>query len=133
MLIHHIRDAVQTTLDVWGMALFEGYGRSYFGYDVDTLDIREVGRMETTLGRWGNSNAVRVPAEACEELGIQPGSRAEIDVDPRNSVLILKFKGGGKRYARSRRMSMEEFAAGWDGGKVGEEWGGPDVGKEAVR
>lgn len=89
--------------------------------------------METTLGRWGNSNAIRIPAEACEALGVRPGSRAEVDVDPQNSVLILRFRGSGNIYSRSRRMSMEEFAAGWDGGKIGEEWGGPDAGNEVVR
>lgn len=89
--------------------------------------------METTLGRWGNSNAVRVPAEVCEWLGIRPGSRAEIDVDAKNSALIIRFGRGGKRYSRSKRMSMEEFAAGWDGGKTGEEWGGPDTGAEVVQ
>lgn len=89
--------------------------------------------METTLGRWGNSNAVRVPAEACELLGIRPGSRVEIDVDAKNSALIIRFGRDGKRYSRSKRMSMEEFAAGWDGGKTGEEWGGPDMGAEVVQ
>ena len=29
-------------------------------------------------------------------------------------------------------MTMEEFAAGWEGTKVGKEWGGSDVGAEVV-
>lgn len=36
----------------------------------------------------------------------------------------------GRRYSRSREVSMEELCVGWDGVKVGEEWGGPDVGAE---
>ena len=29
-------------------------------------------------------------------------------------------------------MTMEEFAAGWEGPRVGKEWGGSDVGAEVV-
>ncbi len=29
-------------------------------------------------------------------------------------------------------MTMEEFAQGWSGEKVGEEWGGDDLGHEVV-
>jgi hypothetical protein len=54
-------------------------------------------------------------------------------VDPATSSLTLTFQKPRRRYARTRKMTMEEFAAGWEGGKVGAEWGGPDVGAEVVR
>lgn len=79
--------------------------------------------METTLSKWGNSKAVRVPVEACDELGLSLGDRAEVTVDAEHEE---------RAYARTRRMTMEEFAAGWDGGKVGAEWSGRDVGTEVV-
>ena len=88
--------------------------------------------METTLCKWGNSSAVRVPAEVCDELGISLGDHASIEVDPERATLVLRFERSGRRYARTRRMSMEEFAADRDGTRVGTEWGGPDVGSEAV-
>ena len=88
--------------------------------------------METTLSKWGNSKAVRVPVEACDELGLSLGDRAEVTVDAEHGVLVLKFERSKRAYARTRRMTMEEFAAGWDGGKVGAEWSGCNTGAEVV-
>ena len=88
--------------------------------------------METTLSKWGNSSAVRVPAEVCDQLGISLGDRAQIGVDAEHSVLVLRFDLPRRRYGRTRKMTMEEFASGWDGGRVGQEWSGPDAGAEVV-
>ena len=88
--------------------------------------------MQATLTRWGNSQGLRVPLEACNALGVTVGARAELQVDPATSTLTVKFEQPTRRYARHRKMSLEEFAAGWSGGKVGKEWGGPDVGAEVV-
>lgn len=88
--------------------------------------------MRATLTRWGNSQGLRVPLEACNALGVTVGARAELQVDPTTSTLTVKFEQPTRHYARHRKMSLEEFAAGWSGGKVGKEWGGPDVGAEVV-
>ena len=88
--------------------------------------------MQATLTRWGNSQGLRVPLEACNALGVTVGARAELQVDPATSTLTVKFEQPTRHYARHRKMSLEEFAAGWSGGKVGKEWGGPDVGAEVV-
>lgn len=91
--------------------------------------------MHTTVAKWGNSNAVRIPAEVCSELGVVPGDVASLELDELACSLTLRFSKGEERaYRRHRRMSMEEFAAGWDGGKTDTgEWGGVDVGAEEVR
>ena len=68
--------------------------------------------METTLSKWGNSKAVRVPVEACDELGLSLGDRAEVTVDAEHGVLVLKFERSKRAYARTRRMTMEEFLTG---------------------
>lgn len=88
--------------------------------------------MEATLVKWGNSQGVRIPSQICGELGVRPGAVAEVTVDPVHSSLTLTFEKPRRRYSRTRKMTMEEFAAGWDGGKVGQEWGGPDVGAEVI-
>ena len=88
--------------------------------------------MEATLVKWGNSQGVRIPSQVCADLGVRPGSVAKVEVDVAHSSLTLTFEKPRRRYARTRRMTMEEFAEGWDGGKVGQEWGGPDVGAEVV-
>ena len=44
------------------------------------------------------------------------------------------MNGYPPRYTRHSHATLEEIAAasGWDGGKVGEEWGGEVVGSEEV-
>ena len=88
--------------------------------------------MQATLTKWGNSQGLRIPVEACEALGISVGAHAEMQLDPANATLTLRFERPERQYARHRKMSLEEFASGWSGGKVGEEWGGCDVGAEVV-
>lgn len=87
---------------------------------------------DVTLTRWGNSQGLRIPREVCDLLGIGVGSRATVSADASSGVVTLAFERPGRRYARSRRVSIEELCAGWDGDRVGEEWGGPDVGGEVV-
>ena len=88
--------------------------------------------MQATLTKWGNSQGLRIPVEACEALGIGVGTRAEMQVDPATSTITLHFERPQRRYARHRKMTLEEFAGNWTGGKVGQEWGGSDVGAEVV-
>lgn len=89
--------------------------------------------MTGTLAKWGNSQGIRIPKEACELLGIQVGATAHIEIDRAKSELILKFPRPEQKYSRSRKVSLEELCSEWNGEKVGEEWGGPDVGAEVVR
>lgn len=90
--------------------------------------------MQTTLAKWGNSNGIRIPADICAELGVTTGDVADLELDAIACSLTLRFsKSPTRGYRRHRKMTMEEFAAGWEGGKTGtEEWGGCDVGAEAV-
>ncbi|MBR2834558.1 MAG: hypothetical protein IKE43_02430 [Coriobacteriales bacterium] len=88
--------------------------------------------MQATLTKWGNSQGVRVPVEVCDALGIHVGSQAEIEFDQARSSVTFRFINEDRRYTRSRKMTIQEFASGWTGPKVGEEWGGPDVGAEVV-
>ena len=83
--------------------------------------------MDATVLKWGNSRGLRLPAEAIRELGVEDGERAEVRVD-----VTLVFPDRGRPYSRSGRLTMEQFADGWDGPKVGIEWGGHDVGAEVV-
>lgn len=88
--------------------------------------------MTGTLARWGNSQGVRIPKDVCEMLGIHIGAIADMRVDQAKSEVVLKFERPAERYQRNRKVSMEDLCAGWTGGRVGEEWGGPDVGAEVV-
>lgn len=92
---------------------------------------------EATLTRWGNSQGIRIPKETCGLLGIAPGARAEVSVDPAASTMTLRFERteAPRRYSRARKRTLEELAEerGWDGERAGAEWIGADVGAEVVR
>lgn len=89
--------------------------------------------MHATLSRWGNSNAIRIPTSVCEDLKLTPGAVAEVLPDLKNKTVTFRFSDTqAPTYSRHRRMTMEEFAGNWTGGKTGEEWGGKDVDAEVV-
>lgn len=88
--------------------------------------------MDAVLGKWGNSKALRVPSELCSQLGIDVGSVAKVTVNESARSLTFSFEAAQRAYSRSKRMTMEEFAAGWEGPKTGKEWGGSDVGAEVI-
>lgn len=88
--------------------------------------------MRAELVKWGNSQGLRIPRRVCDSLGITVGSKAEYDLDIEASTITVHFSKPKRKYTRSRKVSMEELMAGWEDGKAGEEWGGPDVGAEVV-
>ena len=85
-----------------------------------------------TLCKWGNSQGLRIPKEMCDLLGVKVGASASIEADQVNSQLVITFERPAHTYRRSRKVSMEELCTNWSGGKVGKEWGGPDIGAEVV-
>ncbi len=85
-----------------------------------------------TLGKWGNSQALTVPSEICSIMGLSIGAKAEVEYDLGNYCVTYRFEKMKTGYSRSKKMTMEEFAQGYIGPKVGEEWGGSDVGAEVV-
>lgn len=85
-----------------------------------------------TLGKWRNSHALTVPSDICNALGLVPGAKADVECDLGSCCVVYRFEKPGRRYSRSRKMTMEEFAAGWSGPKAGEEWCGSDLGAEVV-
>ena len=88
--------------------------------------------MQATLSKWGNSKGIRIPSEAIEALDLVVGAKAEVTIDSEKSAIILTFRQPASGYSRSRKMTLEEFAEGWDGGRAGEEWAGEDVGAEMI-
>ena len=85
-----------------------------------------------TLGKWGNSQALTVPSVICSEMGLVPGEKAEVEYDLATNSVTYRFNSEAKKYSRSKKMTIEEFAGGWTGEKVGREWGGCDIASEVV-
>ena len=83
--------------------------------------------MRTTVARWGNSTALRLPKAIVDELRLQPGQQVEVVVE-----------GGEARLkpVRTQRKTLEELMAeadriGWENAPETVDWG-PDVGSEII-
>lgn len=59
--------------------------------------------MGTTVARWGNSLAIRIPQNVAKEIHIAEGS--EVDFDVIDGSLVIKPK-------KRRRYSLDELVAG---------------------
>ena len=93
---------------------------------------KELKMPSVTIGKWGNSQAVTIPSSVYNLMGLTVGSKADVKYDLSSNSVIYQFEKPKKRYSRTKKMTMEEFTAGWTGPKVGEEWVGQDVGAEIV-
>ena len=77
--------------------------------------------MRTTIGKWGNSCAVRLPKAIMEEAGLRQADRVEIIVKD-GSLLIMPVR---------RHTALQDRAAGYNGGYHPHEWvTGKAVGRE---
>lgn len=61
--------------------------------------------METTIQKWGNSLAVRIPKDIAERVEIQQGSEIEMKVVENEGTITLVPKKQTKKY------SLEELLA----------------------
>ena len=59
--------------------------------------------MRTSIQRWGNSLAVRIPKAHARELGLQPGG--EIEMRVKEGALVM-------RAVRQRRPTLKELLKG---------------------
>ncbi len=77
--------------------------------------------METTIQKWGNSQAVRIPKKILDEANLQERDRVELKVEEGNVIIIPVNK----------RKTLAERIAEYEGGYVCEEWDiGEPKGKE---
>jgi antitoxin MazE len=53
------------------------------------MGANDLTRLELSVGRWGNSLAVRLPAELARELGLVEGSTVEVERQPDNSLRMV--------------------------------------------
>ena len=86
-------------------------------------------RPVTKVQKWGNSQGVRIPKEACDAAGIKVGDIVEISYEPGSVTLRVAPDRG---YRRSGRRTLAEICAGYEGERVGTEWIVGSVGSEVV-
>jgi antitoxin MazE len=79
--------------------------------------------METSIQKWGNSLAVRIPRPFAADLGIEEGAAVEIAVE--NGGIVI-------RPARGARLSLDDLLASVTAKNVHAETDtGPRAGREA--
>lgn len=81
--------------------------------------------MDAKIAKWGNSLAMRLPANLADELGLEPGSEVEIRRAGRELRLLPK--------ASPKRYELSELLKGVTTDNSHPEIpSGPDVGREIV-
>ena len=84
--------------------------------------------MRTTIARWGNSTALRLPKAIVEELHLTPGQQVEVTVEGGEARLKPVRKSGRDTLAE---LMAECDRIGWENAPETVEWG-PDVGSEII-
>ena len=74
--------------------------------------------MKTTVNKWGNSLAIRIPQLLAEKLGLSEGSSVDMDATD-ESIVITKPK-----------FTLNELLATYDAPEPETDWG-PSRGNEA--
>lgn len=82
--------------------------------------------MGVTFQKWGNSLAVRIPAEVAKKLGLEPGRSAEISAE--DGKLVFDLGTGGRRKVPKISLAWllegatpENAQPSWDDGPRGRE------------
>lgn len=84
--------------------------------------------MRTTVARWGNSTALRLPKAVVEELRLTPGQQVEVIVESGEARLRPVRKSPKDALAD---LMAECNRIGWENAPPSVEWG-PDVGSEII-
>ena len=64
------------------------------------MGANELDRLQLNVGRWGNSLAVRLPAELARELGVTDGATLELQRNADADGYTLRARATGRRFAR---------------------------------
>jgi antitoxin MazE len=74
--------------------------------------------MRTTIARWGNSTAVRLPKAIVEELNLKPGQQVEVIVEGSEA----RLKPVPRRGPTLEELMAEADRIGWENQPGLEDW-----------
>ena len=83
--------------------------------------------MQIEIGKWGNSAAMRIPAELLRATGLEVGSKMDIQMKD-GSIVLTPHR---KKISRAERLARIIASAEAIGPDEEIDWG-PDVGNEIV-
>jgi len=65
--------------------------------------------MITTIQKWGNSQAVRIPKAVLECLMLQENDQVDIQADVENDSIVIRKNQRKRRSKKSLEQNLEEF------------------------
>lgn len=74
--------------------------------------------MATTLVRWGNSDAIRIPKDLLRKVGLKRGDSVEIEVNAAGRLELLPAQEAHRHVQPSRKVSAEELLQAYKGGRL---------------
>jgi antitoxin MazE len=82
-----------------------------------------VGSMQSTIQKWGNSQAIRLPKAILEIAGLTENEQVQIAAEP--------YKITIRKAAARKRRTLAERLEGFEGEYTGQEWNtGSPAGRE---
>lgn len=65
------------------------------------------------VAKWGNSLAIRIPAEVVEKLGLTEGDDVEIQPSPINGLELIRLASRRERVERLREIMKDTMPDGY--------------------
>lgn len=90
--------------------------------------------METTIGAWGNSDAIRIPKEIMRRVNMGRGDRVSITANEKGVIEIAPLAGNHRAVSPKKGVTFDSLFRGYDAtanapasawpdeGLVGAEW-----------
>jgi len=83
----------------------------------------------STLIKWGNSQGIYVTKSVCDRIGAKVGDRANIQIQPDNSLRVSFVNSG---YRRRKQVSIDDLFRGSQSIHTSSDPWGDDMGAEVV-
>ena len=74
--------------------------------------------MTTTLVKWGNSDAIRIPKELLQKAGLKRGDKIELEINSAGLLQILPTKDAHRRVLPSRKISTDDLFREYSAGRI---------------
>ena len=74
--------------------------------------------MATTLVKWGNSDAIRIPKELLQKAGLKRGDKVELEVNAAGLLQIIPAKDAHRRVIPSRKISADDLFRAYAAGRL---------------
>jgi antitoxin MazE len=82
--------------------------------------------MSTAIAQWGNSDAVRIPADKLRRVGLRRGDLVEVAVNQQGHLEIIPIQEAHRRIVPREKVSFEELFKGYSGGRLDNSHAWPD-------